>query len=159
MVITMPTGKVGTTSFLNPVWQAAMSPVVSLSWTAFGLRAWVAVFHADVWHPQNAGGIPKFSTRSEYLSVTQDRRGGMDCPCVIGPRYSLSTSTLWPRLKLTQRHQCDRLAECGRSYHVVLRADLIGPPAASRSGSDYGPNQPLNTRSTSPGRSVGEEPL
>lgn len=27
------------------------------------------VFHADVWHPQNAGGIPKFSTRSEYLSA------------------------------------------------------------------------------------------
>ncbi len=27
------------------------------------------VFHADVWHPQNAGGIPKFSTRNEYLSA------------------------------------------------------------------------------------------
>ena len=27
------------------------------------------VFHADVWHPQNAGGIPKFNTRSEYLSA------------------------------------------------------------------------------------------
>ncbi|OLP52406.1 hypothetical protein BJF91_02360 [Allorhizobium taibaishanense] len=27
------------------------------------------VFHPDVWHPQNAGGIPKFSTRSEYLSA------------------------------------------------------------------------------------------
>jgi len=27
------------------------------------------VFHADVWHPQNAGGIPKFNTRGEYLSA------------------------------------------------------------------------------------------
>ncbi|OBY06412.1 hypothetical protein BAE36_14990 [Rhizobium leguminosarum bv. trifolii] len=27
------------------------------------------VFHADVWHPQNAGGIPKFNTRSEYVSA------------------------------------------------------------------------------------------
>lgn len=27
------------------------------------------VFHEDVWHPQNAGGIPKFNTRSEYLSA------------------------------------------------------------------------------------------
>ncbi|NGO62483.1 metallophosphoesterase [Rhizobium daejeonense] len=27
------------------------------------------VFHSDVWHPQNAGGIPKFSTRNEYLSA------------------------------------------------------------------------------------------
>ncbi|MCQ1854713.1 metallophosphoesterase family protein [Neorhizobium galegae] len=27
------------------------------------------VFHADVWHPQNAGGLPKFSTRSEYISA------------------------------------------------------------------------------------------
>lgn len=25
------------------------------------------VLHADVWHPQVAGGIPKFTTRNEYL--------------------------------------------------------------------------------------------
>lgn len=37
------------------------------------------VFHADVWHPQNAGGIPKFNTRSEYLSVHSRStwRGGL----------------------------------------------------------------------------------
>ncbi|TCB00887.1 metallophosphoesterase [Rhizobium leguminosarum bv. viciae] len=37
------------------------------------------VFHADVWHPQNAGGIPKFSTRSEYLSAHSRSmwRGGL----------------------------------------------------------------------------------
>lgn len=27
------------------------------------------VFHADVWHPQNAGGLLRFSTRSEYISA------------------------------------------------------------------------------------------
>jgi len=27
------------------------------------------VFNADVWHPQNAGGTPKFNTRIEYLSA------------------------------------------------------------------------------------------
>lgn len=37
------------------------------------------VFHADVWHPQNAGGLPKFSTRSEYISAHSRStwRGGL----------------------------------------------------------------------------------